>query len=126
MYSWGTNDYGQLGDGGTTYSTTPKRIADAEGTLFSDIAAGGWHSVALSAQGEVWTWGRGGWPAGLCAAGNAQRGSGQLLSVLGFVGRPGAALQAGQPPPASHSDRTRHHAALCLPSGLACAPGPRC
>ena len=45
MHGWGANDRGQVGDGTTTDRTTPTRIgADTEG--WSDVAAGGHHSVA--------------------------------------------------------------------------------
>ncbi|EFJ39861.1 hypothetical protein VOLCADRAFT_108456 [Volvox carteri f. nagariensis] len=59
VLSWGMNDYGQLGNGSTTYATTPRPVLDMEGVVVADIAAGGWHSCALSSAGEVWVWGRG-------------------------------------------------------------------
>ncbi|KAK9811056.1 hypothetical protein WJX73_009758 [Symbiochloris irregularis] len=59
VLSWGINDYGQLGNGTTTYVTTPERVMGLEDVVIADIAAGGWHSLALSDTGEVWTWGRG-------------------------------------------------------------------
>ncbi|GAB4819656.1 hypothetical protein N2152v2_006702 [Parachlorella kessleri] len=76
VFSWGINDFGQLGNGTTSYAVTPQQILDLEGVFVSDIAAGGWHSMALSAEGgrpalgvvvagrvrgaaEVYVWGRG-------------------------------------------------------------------
>lgn len=59
VYTWGINDYGQLGHGNTRYSTSPKRVVDINEVEIVDIAAGGWHSVALSNEGRVYTWGRG-------------------------------------------------------------------
>ncbi|GIL50419.1 hypothetical protein Vafri_6548 [Volvox africanus] len=59
VLSWGMNDYGQLGNGSTTYSTAPRPVLDMDGVVVADIAAGGWHSCALSSAGEVWVWGRG-------------------------------------------------------------------
>ncbi|GFR50047.1 hypothetical protein Agub_g12098 [Astrephomene gubernaculifera] len=59
VFSWGMNDYGQLGNGSTTYATAPRPVLDMDGVVVADIAAGGWHSCALSAAGEVWVWGRG-------------------------------------------------------------------
>lgn len=60
VWSWGINDFGQLGNGTTSYATAPQRITEGlEGVHIADIAAGGWHSLAISAEGEVYIWGRG-------------------------------------------------------------------
>lgn len=59
MLAWGTNDYGQLGNGSTCYSTVPSPVADLEGVAVADIAAGGWHSLAVTADGGLFVWGRG-------------------------------------------------------------------
>ena len=47
----GINDFGQLGVGTTSYATTPQRVVDLEGVFLADVAAGGWHSLAISAEG---------------------------------------------------------------------------
>eukprot|EP00884_Botryococcus_braunii_P004691 jgi/Botrbrau1/14222/Bobra.0254s0011.1 len=59
VLSWGINDYGQLGTGSTVYETEPATVFGLENVRVADIAAGGWHSAALSANGEVYIWGRG-------------------------------------------------------------------
>ncbi|KAI8473148.1 MAG: regulator of chromosome condensation 1/beta-lactamase-inhibitor protein II [Monoraphidium minutum] len=59
VFSWGTNDYGQLGNGSTCYSTVPEKVVDLDGIPVADVAAGGWHSLALTSGGEVYVWGRG-------------------------------------------------------------------
>jgi alpha-tubulin suppressor-like RCC1 family protein len=59
VLSWGTNDFGQLGTGDTTYAREPRYVVDIDGVNVADIEAGGWHSLALSDKGEVYTWGRG-------------------------------------------------------------------
>jgi hypothetical protein len=60
LYTWGINDFGQLGNGTTSYATQPQRIEEGlEGVAVADVAAGGWHSVALGAGGEVFVFGRG-------------------------------------------------------------------
>lgn len=54
VFSWGINDFGQLGNGTTNYATTPEPVCGLEGVFISDVAAGGWHSMALSAEGGAW------------------------------------------------------------------------
>ncbi len=53
LWTWGANDYGQLGDGTRTTRLSPVRV-------FRDIVsvAGGLsHSVAVDLTGKVWSWG---------------------------------------------------------------------
>ncbi|MBC8146018.1 MAG: hypothetical protein H7X80_10565 [bacterium] len=69
VYTWGNNGNGQLGDNTTTDRSTPVRVlkgAYAGTTYLGDsathkivsIAAGGFHCIALSERGHVYTWGR--------------------------------------------------------------------
>jgi len=56
--SWGSNEYGQLGNGANlpgADATTPARIANLSGV--EAVAAGGYHSLALMDSGTVWAWG---------------------------------------------------------------------
>ena len=53
LWTWGSNAWGQLGDGTTTDRAIPKSI----GTGFSAVAAGRYDSVALKADGSLWAWG---------------------------------------------------------------------
>ena len=58
LYAWGYNRYGQLGDGTNGISTNknrPTRIGTA--TNWSQVAAGGRHSLAINADGELYSWG---------------------------------------------------------------------
>ena len=57
--AWGINDFGQLGTGSTTYETQPAEVLGLPEGGAADIAAGGWHSLALSGEGGVYVWGRG-------------------------------------------------------------------
>ena len=42
------------GNGGTSYATQPERVVGLEGVFIADVAAGGWHSMAISAEGGGW------------------------------------------------------------------------
>jgi len=68
VYTWGSNDDGQLGDNSTTQRNTPVKVlrgAYSGTTYLGDdpsnkiiaIASGYIHSIALAADGSVYTWG---------------------------------------------------------------------
>jgi alpha-tubulin suppressor-like RCC1 family protein/regulator of replication initiation timing len=60
VYSWGRNQFGQLGFGDTKDQTFPKKVEPSVNAKFKDVAAGYFHSVALSDDGVIWSWGHGG------------------------------------------------------------------
>jgi alpha-tubulin suppressor-like RCC1 family protein len=53
---WGSNQFGQLGDGTVDGHGTP--AAAAGGYTFARISAGSWHTCGLTSGGELWCWGR--------------------------------------------------------------------
>ena len=62
VWTWGNNEYGQLGDGTTTNSGTPICISDKtenplNGINIVQISTEGSHTVVLDSNGKVWTWG---------------------------------------------------------------------
>jgi len=60
VYAWGDNGYGQLGNGTTTSSSAPVAVsagAIPAGVSITQIAAGGYHSLALGSDGHVYAWG---------------------------------------------------------------------
>ncbi|MCP3875173.1 MAG: tandem-95 repeat protein, partial [Desulfobacteraceae bacterium] len=56
VWAWGDNDYGQLGDGTNTDSSTPVQVVGLSNVI--SVSAGYLHTIALKSDGTVWTWGR--------------------------------------------------------------------
>ena len=65
MYCWGHNVNGELGNNSTTQSNIPVQVVGVGGTgLLSgiaSIAAGGFHTCAVSTTGAVYCWGYNGY-----------------------------------------------------------------
>jgi hypothetical protein len=59
VYAWGLGESGQLGLGGTDSRSTPVVIGALSPVTVTSIAAGAHHSLATTASGEVYGWGRG-------------------------------------------------------------------
>ena len=53
VVAWGINDFGQLGNGSTVYATSPCLVVGLEDIAVSDIAAAGWHSLAITTSGGM-------------------------------------------------------------------------
>ncbi len=54
LWTWGANDYGQLGDGTQTPRVLPVRVF----RNVVSVAGGATHSLAIDGTGNVWAWGR--------------------------------------------------------------------
>ncbi|KAI7757557.1 hypothetical protein M8C21_019754 [Ambrosia artemisiifolia] len=52
LWVWGNNEYGQLGTGDTQPRSQPVPVQGLSDVKLVDVAAGGWHSTALTDEGE--------------------------------------------------------------------------
>lgn len=60
LWTWGRNNYGQLGDGSITNRSSPVTVAGG-GTNWKQVAVGNYHCAAVKTDGTLWTWGRNDW-----------------------------------------------------------------
>jgi alpha-tubulin suppressor-like RCC1 family protein len=84
LYTWGSNIYGDLGDGSQVSSARPRLI----GSGFTVVSAGRYHALAVNGSGDLYAWG---------ANDQGQLGDGSLTSspVPKLVGSGFAAVSAG-------------------------------
>lgn len=59
IYVWGSSQFGQLGLGKVLQCSSPELITLLAQEVIVDAIAGQYHSVALTADGRVFTWGWG-------------------------------------------------------------------
>ncbi|XP_043788505.1 uncharacterized protein LOC122712731 isoform X1 [Apis laboriosa] len=59
VYAWGSSQFGQLGLGKILQCSTPELITSLAQEVIVDAVAGQYHSVALTSDGRVFTWGWG-------------------------------------------------------------------
>jgi serine/threonine protein kinase len=57
VYSWGYNIDGQLGNGCGENQSTPIKVNGFNNERIIMISCGGWHSMALTESGRVYSWG---------------------------------------------------------------------
>ena len=58
LYTWGNSDNGRLGrDTNNTPAGKPGKADNPTGITFTQASAGGWHTVAVSSDGNLYTWG---------------------------------------------------------------------
>ncbi|XP_061078595.1 RCC1 domain-containing protein 1-like isoform X2 [Conger conger] len=57
VYTWGSSSHGQLGHGELGREAEPRVVEGLWGMAMEGVAAGGWHSVCVSGEGDLYTWG---------------------------------------------------------------------
>jgi len=57
VYGWGLNVFGQLGLGDTKDRLVPAQLTGLKDHFITSVACGSEHSIALTDQGKVFTWG---------------------------------------------------------------------
>ena len=57
VYGWGSNTYGQVGDGTTTDRYTPTAVTGLSGVTITGISTSYTHSLAIDSTGRLWAWG---------------------------------------------------------------------
>ena len=92
VWSWGLGAYGQLGHGDWQELLLPQRIEALAGQRVVAVSVGAVHSLILTADGAVWSWGDG--VFGKLGHGDEQH---QLLpkKIEAFVGQRAFAVSAG-------------------------------
>jgi len=55
IWAWGSNNYGQLGDGTNTARSTPRQIGSDSN--WSAVSCGNNHTVSLKSDVTIWSWG---------------------------------------------------------------------
>lgn len=58
VYSWGLGIHGVLGHGTEDSSQIPRQIQGLLKQRVRQVSAGGFHAVALTYHGKLWSWGR--------------------------------------------------------------------
>ncbi|RDD45065.1 Alsin [Trichoplax sp. H2] len=58
VWTWGNNNYGQLGLGDKTARHIPCCIESMKGLAIKQVSAGGYHSIAFTSDCQLYAWGR--------------------------------------------------------------------
>ena len=59
VWSWGSDLYGRLGHGDQQIQLQPRKVEAFAGQRVVAVSAGAFHSLARTADGAVFTWGKG-------------------------------------------------------------------
>lgn len=61
LWTWGNGKHGALGHDSLDVQSVPREVESLRGSPVVSMAAGGQHTVALTARGRVYAWGNNGW-----------------------------------------------------------------
>ena len=61
VYTWGRNDYRQLGMENQEFGESPQQLIFPDTIIIKSVSCGGYHSMALTQNGEVYSWGLNGY-----------------------------------------------------------------
>lgn len=89
LWSWGSNNRGQLGDGTTVFRNYPMQVGTD--TDWSTVAAGLSHSIAIKQNGTLWGWG------------NSER-----FSLIGFPSGPNVLVPEQRSPDTNWREASAH------------------
>ena len=56
LWSWGKNDFGQLGDGTSIHKSSPVQSISTSNS-WNEISCGGNHTLGIKTDGTLWSWG---------------------------------------------------------------------
>lgn len=74
LFTWGRGKYGQLGHGHYNNLSKPKLVTALRGLHIVQVACGGDHTLVITREGVLYSWGRGTWvQTGLGYTGTAKR-----------------------------------------------------
>jgi len=84
LWAWGSNNYGQLGLGTTTYYSSPKQIGAL--TSWLTVACGEYFAVAVRQNNTLWSWGYNNYgQLGLGTSGNYYSSPKQVGSLTNWL-----------------------------------------
>ena len=96
LYAWGFNLYGQVGNNSSATVSSPVLVSGPAGASWSAVAAGGYHSLAITTTGVLYGW-------GLNSAGQLGTSSTTTVSSAVLVSGPAGASWTAIAAGASHS-----------------------
>ncbi|XP_063236387.1 RCC1 domain-containing protein 1 isoform X2 [Bacillus rossius redtenbacheri] len=119
VYSWGTGTRGQLGHGDLESEERPREVSALAGLHVTRVAAGGWHSACVTADGDLYMFGWNdcgqlGFPSENTVGGKRARLEGKRPAAVTVQAVPTAVSWPGDQdrPVAEVSCGTRHTVAL--------------
>ena len=80
LEAWGYNAFGQLGNGNTNSSSTPVAVSLPGGATATAVAVGGYHTLAIGSDGNLYAWGDNGF--GQLGTGNTNSSSTPVAITL--------------------------------------------